>query len=382
MVRRAYGHACAGWGTDLFAAGVKVPWEAAAAMTASYAWSDNLNNLKNPKYTTPAHDKGTALLHPLRQQTEASVKAGLLHDLKFNWVVGAEMEAVSLLSNDKSDWRSRYIAAEVLVDKTELRYFDEVYITALSAPLENKEWFARLLLWKKSPDRKAKVLCFAFDVIRDGLIMTTSPTKIVSCSVCILLCFCLTSASNSTLASRLRQGDKTTRGEKRPKVVFWGASSKGLQMAVWVSPVRPIVFGLIRNASDRKIHYCDYLVGQSVELYARKSPSSEWVKIPPLPIPVENQVHIGGLRCSPRDTLQPGEQMKASPTAFSRNRIKGNHTFEVDLAAYNFSADWKGAPDCKIVQHIFGGRHRDGYAGDVESPSFTVKLPLARDAFE
>jgi hypothetical protein len=156
-------------------------------------------------------------------------------------------------------------------------------------------------------------------------------------------------------------------------------------MAVWVSPIRPIVFGLIRNASDRRIHYCDYLLGEAVELYARNSPSSEWVKIPPLP--VENQVFIGGLPCNPRDTLHPGEEMKASPTAYRRNRIKGNHTFEVDLAAYNFSADWKGVLDCKIVQRIFGGgnfmsRHRDGYVGDVESPSFTVKLPIARDGSE
>ena len=217
--------------------------------------------------------------------------------------------------------------------------------------------------------------------------MAMSPTKIISRALRILLCLCLTSASNSTLASCLTQGNRATRPEERPKTVFWGASSQGLQMAVWVNPIRPIVFGLIRNASDRKIHYCDYLLGESVELYARKSPASEWIKIPPLPIPVENQISIGGLRCSPRDTLHPGEEMRASPTAFRRNRIKGSHTFEVDLAAYNFSADWKDTVDCKIVQHIFGGgtfygRHRDGYKGDVESPSFTLKLPIARDAFE
>ena len=206
--------------------------------------------------------------------------------------------------------------------------------------------------------------------------MTVSPTTIVSCAVGILLCFCLTNASNSTLASRLKQADKPTRDERRPQVVFWGPSSKGLQMAVWVSPIRPIVFGLIRNTSDRKIHYCDYLVGEAVELYARKSQSSEWVQIPLLPI--ENQVSIGGLPCNPRDTLYPGEEMKASPTAFRRNRLKGNHTFEVDLAAYNFSADLKGELDCKIVQHVFGGRHRDGYSGDIESPSFTLKLPIAK----
>jgi hypothetical protein len=118
-----------------------------------------------------------------------------------------------------------------------------------------------------------------------------------------------------------------------------------------------------------------------VELYARKSPFSEWVKIPELP--VTNPIYIGALRCSTRDTLYPGEEMKASPTAFSRNRIKGNHTFEVWLAEYDFSTEWEGEVNCKIVQELFGGgtfkeKRPDGYSAKIESPSFNVKLPLHR----
>ena len=198
--------------------------------------------------------------------------------------------------------------------------------------------------------------------------------------ITIVLVFCMTVIARSPRAGdplpfRLTQRNKTIDYEKRPKTLFWGASSNGLQMTVWVSPLTPVVFGLIRNASDRRIHYCDYLLGLDVELYARKSNTSEWVKIPR--IPIENPTIIGGLSCSSNDTLYPGEEMKTSPTAYRRNRIIGHHTFEVDLAEYKFSDDWQGVFDCKIAQHIFGGKHPDRYQGDVESPSFTVKLPIA-----
>ena len=77
-------------------------------------------------------------------------------------------------------------------------------------------------------------------------------------------------------------------------------------MAVWVSPSRPVVFGIIRNSSRRKIHYCDYLLGyfEVVRVHARKSPSAGWVPIPLKP--VENRASIGVLLCSLNDTLGPG----------------------------------------------------------------------------
>lgn len=188
------------------------------------------------------------------------------------------------------------------------------------------------------------------------------------------MCVCLTSVVESTLAAHVAQLDKYAEGEGRPKKLIWRTSSDALQMAVWVSPSRPIVFGLIRNASRRKIHYCDYLLGNSVEVYARQSPSSDWTEVPE--IPVQNPTYIGALRCGANDTLYPGERMKPSRTAYSRNEIKGDHTFEVNLDEYNFPNNWQGTIECKIIQRIFGGRHKDTYSGKVESTSFTLKLPL------
>ena len=69
------------------------------------------------------------------------------------------------------------------------------------------------------------------------------------------------------------------------------------------------MFGVIRNSSRRKIHYCDYLLGyfEFVRVHARKSASSDWV---PLRLKsVENRTPIGVLLCSLNDTLGPGREM-------------------------------------------------------------------------
>lgn len=193
-----------------------------------------------------------------------------------------------------------------------------------------------------------------------------------------LVCICLSSVAKSIPAPRFVKHGENAQGEKRPKKLIWGEPRDGLQMAVWVSPTRPLVFGLIRNSSRRKIHYCDYLLGHAVVLYVRLSPSSDWVEVPP--VPIERQINIGVLLCGSNDTLRPGQEMKASTAAFSRNRVMGNHTFEVNLDAYKFPDDWQGRYDCKVVQRIFGGRHDDAYEGDIESAPFTIRLPIASGA--
>lgn len=161
LVSRKYGDSIADWGLDAFRAGHKVSWEQAAAMSAGYAWSWNLNN---PAYTK--QEKGAALLDLLKRENTVSAKAGFLYDLKFYWIDGAEAEAAAILVNPKAAPRSRYVAADVLLGITNMKYYGEAYSAALDADLEYKEWFTRLLLSKRASEWKARVLRYAFDVIQ------------------------------------------------------------------------------------------------------------------------------------------------------------------------------------------------------------------------
>lgn len=160
-VRKKYGHTISNWGMDEFGRGYEVSWEQAAAITADYAWSGNLSN---PSYTK--QEKGAALLDLLRREKSVAGKAQFLFNLKFYWVDGAELEAASILGDSKGDSRSRYIAAEVLLEVTGMKYYGEIYSAALDATSEGQEWFASLLLRKKAPEWKARVLRYAFAVIQ------------------------------------------------------------------------------------------------------------------------------------------------------------------------------------------------------------------------
>lgn len=195
---------------------------------------------------------------------------------------------------------------------------------------------------------------------------------------CVLLvCIALTAVADSSSTLGLADG-KDIGDEARPKKLVWGEASNGLQMAVWVSPRRPIVFGVIRNFSRRKIHYCDYLLGnfEFVRLHARKSPSSEWVPIPLKS--VKNRPYIGVLLCSSNDTLRAGSEMRSNQTSALYNpRIR--YTFDDNLESYQFPSGWEGTIECKISQTIGGGHHEDAYSGTVESPAFTVKLPFDKE---
>lgn len=194
---------------------------------------------------------------------------------------------------------------------------------------------------------------------------------------CVLLtCMALIAVAEFSPILARTQG-KDIVDEARPKELVWGQGSNGLHMAAWVSPIRPIVFAVIRNSSRRKIHYCDYLLGyfEFVRVHARKSPSSDWVSIPLKS--VEDLAGIGVLLCSLNDTLSAGKEMGPNQTsALYNQRIR--YTFDVNLESYKFPSGWEGAIECKISQTIFGGRHEDAYEGTVESPAFTVRLPFAK----
>jgi hypothetical protein len=157
----------------------------------------------------------------------------------------------------------------------------------------------------------------------------------------------------------------------------WGPTVNGLQMAVWPSPVRSVVFAAIRNASGRTIHYCDYLLGyfENVRLFARPVGETEWKPIPFRS--TEGMPSIGVLLCGPNDSLRSGLEM---PPNWSRltegTKISRNYAFTEDIADYTFPAEWKGKVECKLTQTIFGGRYKDSWEGKVESGVFQVTLPL------
>lgn len=161
-VRKTYGHTISNWGGDLFRMGLEVTWEQAAAITAAYAWSDSL---KNPKYTR--QEKGAALFDLFLKEPSLPDRVSFLWELKFHWIDAAEPEAVAILRNPTADWRSRYVTAEVLLDAIGMKYYGEVYSVGMQAPLEHKEWFARLLFRTKSSEWEARVVRYAISVIQE-----------------------------------------------------------------------------------------------------------------------------------------------------------------------------------------------------------------------
>ena len=192
-------------------------------------------------------------------------------------------------------------------------------------------------------------------------------------------------AGNSKPAPRLNKfvnvvnPHEPTESEPRPKNLRWGPQHKGLQMAAWPSPVRPVVFLAIRNASWRTIHYCDYLLGyhEVVRLYARRKGEAEWVRVPLKPD--SYRAYVGVLLCGPHDSLGPGREMPpgASSITAGAPEVKRKYTFTEHLTAYDFPEHWAGKVECKITQSLFGGRHKDAWQGEVESPAFEISLPLS-----
>jgi hypothetical protein len=172
--------------------------------------------------------------------------------------------------------------------------------------------------------------------------------------------------------------DEPTGAERRPKDAPWSASQNGLQMTAWPSPVRPVVFAAIRNASPRTIHFCDYLLGNDefVTLSARRKGDAEWTPIPLRPYP--DRASIGALLCSRNDTLRPGQEMAPNRArqVDGAPKVKRNYTFTTYLTSYVFPPDWAGTVECRLHQEIFGGRHEDAFSGRVESQAFEIELPL------
>jgi hypothetical protein len=172
--------------------------------------------------------------------------------------------------------------------------------------------------------------------------------------------------------------DEPTEAERRPKGLPWSASRNGLQMTAWPSPVRPVVFAAIRNASPQPIHYCDYVLGdrEFVGVSARRKGDVEWTRIPLRPNP--DRGYIGVLLCGPNDTLRPGQEMPPNHAGVvdGAPRPKRKYTFTENFTSYAFPPDWTGTVECRLRQTIFGGPHEDAFEGEVESQVFEIELPL------
>jgi hypothetical protein len=166
----------------------------------------------------------------------------------------------------------------------------------------------------------------------------------------------------------------------RPKNPTWGKDVQGLRMTVWKDSSNTKLFAAVRNFSDKKICYCDYVLGEFIVLYARK-PQSTWEMINLKP-QGEPAFHIGFLPCSANKILKPDKEMlpyvnwRATRSQAARFLKGKNYSFEVNLAQYDFPLLWQGTIEIKLIQTIFNGHCDDAYYGRVESPAIPVNLPL------
>lgn len=171
----------------------------------------------------------------------------------------------------------------------------------------------------------------------------------------------------------------------RPKKsdLKWGKDDQGLRMAVWTNFEAMKVFGVVRNFSKKKICYCDYVLGKSVKIYARKHFNHQWQEVnfrPPTPEEKANMSYIGSLPCSDNKILQPGKEMPPFKEQFLGNtqNLKNdeiqNYSFAIDLSEYVFPENLSGIVDVKIVQTIFNGHCDDAFEGDLESEPFRTEI--------
>lgn len=151
-------------------------------------------------------------------------------------------------------------------------------------------------------------------------------------------------------------------------------------MVVWHDAENKKLFATVRNFSDKKICYCDYVLGEFMVMYARKSSSTwEMIKLKPQG---GRTSYIGSLPCSRNKIVKPDREMppyvnwmitRKQAAEFLKDK---NYSFAVDLKQYDFPSSWQGAIEIKLVQTIFNGHCDDAYDGQVTSPAITVNLPL------
>jgi hypothetical protein len=166
----------------------------------------------------------------------------------------------------------------------------------------------------------------------------------------------------------------------RPKKLTWGEDVQGLRLAVWHDAGNSLLFATIRNFSYKKICYCDYVLGEFLVMYARKSSSTwEMINLKPQGDPA---FYISSLPCSGNKILRPDREMppyvnwRASRKQAAQLLKDKNYSFAIDLKQYDFPSLWQGTIEIKLVQTIFNGHCDDAYYGRVTSPTIPVNLPL------
>ena len=178
------------------------------------------------------------------------------------------------------------------------------------------------------------------------------------------------------------QGSVEPPPPKPPVDLSYGPINYGLQMAAWFDPERVTAYCAIRTGSKLSVRYCDYLVGnfEFVSVYARRSSTDAWRRIPRRRFPFEAYLSAGPTWGNIR-WLRSGKVMPPGPYGdvsryASRSALR--HTFEVDLRGYTFPEDWTGDVECKVVQHMLNDTVNGESTVDrkLESSAFAVRLPI------
>ena len=184
------------------------------------------------------------------------------------------------------------------------------------------------------------------------------------------------------LSAAMLHQDSLGSPPKPPVDLSYGPINYGLQMAAWFDPERVTAYCAIRSGSKLSVRYCDYLVGnfEFVSVYARRSSTDAWRRIPRRRFPFEAYLSAGPTWGNIR-WLRSGKVMPPGPygnmSAYdSRSALR--HTFEVDLRSYLFPEDWTGDVECKIVQLMLNDVVNEESAGNrkLESSAFAVRLPI------
>jgi hypothetical protein len=137
-------------------------------------------------------------------------------------------------------------------------------------------------------------------------------------------------------------------------------------MAAWTDPATSLIRVAVRNASAREVCYCQAPHDYTHTVYARKDSASPWQVLRLKTDPGEITV----VAICNTQTLKPNDEM--SP---GRSPAK-DHSYSVELRAYEFPDGWNGAVEIKIVQSFVFCNRTGNKLGDLESRPLRISVPV------
>ncbi len=139
-------------------------------------------------------------------------------------------------------------------------------------------------------------------------------------------------------------------------------------MAAGTDPATSLILVAVRNASSREVCYCQAPHDYTHTVYARKDSGSPWQALPLKTDPGE----ITFVAICNTQTLKPNDEMPPG-----RLPAK-DHSYSVDLRAYQFPDDWSGAVDIKIVQSFVYCNRTGSKVGELESRPLRISVTVRR----